>query len=131
MASVGLHLTPPILEAAYELLRATLPFRRWKLPPGEEVAFKVTLTSSYSGATTIAGGFRIELSAHRHGRLSHVITTMAHEMIHVYEGLHGVRSHHGAGFMRAAMLVCRYHGFDPKQFVGLGVVVQPIQGRRK
>lgn len=38
----GLHLTLEMLEGAYEYLRTTPPFRRWKLPPGADIEFHVT-----------------------------------------------------------------------------------------
>ena len=39
---MALRLTPEILEGAYEFLRATPPFRGWRLPHADEVEFVVS-----------------------------------------------------------------------------------------
>ena len=36
-----MKLTPGILEAAYEFLRTTPPFKGWKLPSGVDITFRV------------------------------------------------------------------------------------------
>lgn len=114
----GLHLTPDILRAAYEYLRATPPFRRWKLPPADEVEFHVTRHLDRTGDCETAGGHEpvIRISAALIGWTGSLMTTMAHEMVHVHLDRNGVRAHHGADFRRCAAQVCRHHGFDPKMF---------------
>jgi hypothetical protein len=117
--SEGLHLTPEILRAAYDYLRATPPFNRWKLPPADEVEFHVTRHKDRTGdcETGPAGQEPIiRISATLVGWTSSLMATMAHELIHVYLDRKGVRAHHGAAFRRCAAQVCRRHGFDPKLF---------------
>lgn len=111
-----MRLTPQLLEAAYEFMRCTPPFRRWKLPPGETIKFKVTRSIGSRGYARNAN--EIGVSSRNIGRTEALFMVMAHEMIHVYvfkRGLHG-RSEHGAEFLRCARLVCKHHGFDVKMF---------------
>jgi len=109
----GLHLTPEIIAAAYTYLRSTPPFNRWKLPPAHDIKFKVT--KSMTDAGYCAGseiGISEKCSAHTHSLLS----TMAHEMIHIYLDRRGVKAHHGPEFQRCAKRICDVHGFDSKRY---------------
>ena len=68
----------------------------------------------------IDGGHHVELSAKRHGHLATVVSSMAHEMIHVRQRVHRTETsgvEHNAEFRRDAKLVCRRFGFDIGQFV--------------
>jgi len=112
-----LPLDPAMLGAAYEFLRATPPFRRWKLPPGEAIEFHVTASQGLRGRCVNSGDHQtIEISLRTIGHTHSLMMAMAHEMIHVRDNLAGIRAHHGASFWRGAAQVCRYHGFDPKLF---------------
>ncbi len=113
-----MKLTPAILEAAYDFLRATPPFRRWRLPPGEEVTFKVGLRDDERGYYQWAGSHAIGISAGCIGRTESLVETMAHEMIHLYQYHRGTdtSANHNAEFRRLVELVCRRHGFDPLLF---------------
>ena len=112
-----LPLDPAMLEAAYEYLRATPPFRRWKLPPGEQIEFHVIASRALRGRCVGRGqAHSIAISAGTIGHTDSLMMAMAHEMIHVRDNLAGVRAHHGASFARGAAQVCRFHGFDPKLF---------------
>jgi hypothetical protein len=116
--SDGLHLTPEMLRAAYEYLRTTPPFRRWKLPPADEVEFHVTRHKDRTGDCETSAGHEplIRVSATLVGWTASLLATMAHEMIHVHLDRKKVRAAHGWEFRRAAAQVCRHHGFDPKLF---------------
>ena len=117
VARVKLHLTPEILRAAYEYLRACPPFNRWKLPQADEVEFHVTRHTDRRGdCEATVDGHCVRISAALIGRTSSLMETLAHEMIHVRLDRKGVRSHHGRDFQRCAAQVCRYHGFDLKLF---------------
>lgn len=110
-----LHLTPDLIEAVYELLRATPPFRRWKLPHADDVEFHVIKSGAIDGDCAYDGDrFTIRLSADRHSMLASTIATMAHEMCHMRYPRD--RAHHGKLFKRLAAQVCAVHGFDPKTF---------------
>ena len=114
-----LHLTPEMLEAAYELLRTTPPFKRWRLPPAEEVEFHVTKHLDLRGDCVDAGHAHvIRISGNCHGSLQKLLETMAHEMCHVRQAINDPddRAHHGSVFKKYAAQVCRVHGFDPKAF---------------
>lgn len=114
-----LPLTPEMLRGAYEYLRACPPFRRWKLPPAEEVAFYV------GGSRTNSGEYGYEKGAHwirvsdRHaGHTATLLFILAHEMVHLKQGLRrpGTKLTHDAEFRRLSARVCKLHGFDPKMF---------------
>lgn len=112
-----MHLTPDILEAAYDYMRATPPFRRWKLPPGDEVEFHVTRRREHRGDCQSAHNHHIiRISAFNIGHTDSLMRVMAHEMVHIYCDRKKVRSHHGREFLRAAARVCQLHGFDLKLF---------------
>lgn len=116
----GLTLTPEMLRAAYEFLRATPPFRGWKLPPGGEVRFRVTKWRDKYGEHSIrddGSGETIAMSGRIIGHTTTLMSVMAHEMIHVHMFRCGRKgAMHGPKFQRMAALVCRYHGFDTKAF---------------
>jgi hypothetical protein len=112
-----LPLDPAMLEAAYEYLRTTPPFRRWKLPPGEAIEFHVIANQGLRGRCVDNGAHQtIAISLGTIGHTLSLMMAMAHEMIHVRDNIAGIRAHHGASFRRGAAEVCRYHGFDPKLF---------------
>lgn len=119
-----LHYTPAMLEAAYELLRTTPPFSRWKLPEPDEVEFRVTRRLDYNAQIQLRKDKPpiIEISSRAMSTLPPLIRAMAHEMTHLHEHLCGdMRSDckHGAGYRRRARQVCSHHCFDPMQFGGL------------
>lgn len=113
-----MHLTPDILEATYDWLRALPPFRRWKLPPGEEVEFHVIDTDKQMGDALTRGSYcRIRASSSKIGHLDTLVKLVAHEMCHLRADRQGEEEEeHGPLWRRAADQVCRLHGFDPKEF---------------
>ena len=113
-----LHLTPEILVQAYELLRATPPFKRWKLPHADEVEFRVTQSKDHSGSYQYAGKHIIRISALHHKQLPPLIVTLAHEMCHMHQHLTAPTdtAHHGWRFKKYAALACRHHGIVPETF---------------
>jgi hypothetical protein len=119
---VTLPLTPQMLAAAYEYLRATPPFRRWKLPAAEQVKFCVIRARDRYGDHRHyreSDEHEIRLSLARIGHTQSLIETMAHEMVHAYEHHKNPKRPHGEHsneWRRLAALVCKYHGFDPKSF---------------
>lgn len=125
---MSLHLTPAMLEAAYELLRATPPFNKWRLPEADDVEFHVTIIKNamadyhYSHCLGDPQIHKIRVHAKRHPTLRELLESMAHEMVHIYQ--RGTVDHvvkrrsavHGPKFKRLAAQVCRYHGFDAATF---------------
>lgn len=114
-----LPLSPDVLRAAYDYLNVTEPFRRWNLPDGEDVVFKVLRSRVDCGCYwKTRGRHHIGISAMRTVRTVSLIETMAHEMVHLYEEITGIagKAEHGAAFRHIAAIVCRRHGFDPALF---------------
>lgn len=112
-----IHLTPEILEAAYNLLRATPPFKGWKLPHSDDVEFHVTRHIDRSGDCTNTGkGFTVRISSKYHATLPAVLETMAHEMVHMRQHQFCFPVTHGPRFKRLAKQVCRRHGFSEAVF---------------
>lgn len=115
---MSLPLTPTVLEAAYEFLRALPPFKRWRLPHADEIEFQVTRHADRQGhCKTIGDRHTIAVSERKIGHTASLIELMAHEMVHVHcHRLGDRRAEHSALFRRHAATVCRIHGFDPKTF---------------
>ncbi len=112
-----LPITPDLLEAAYVFLCATPPFKRWGLPPGDEVKFGVTRSRKTQGDHVLHDSTHyIRVSSAKVGHTASLLALMAHEMVHAACDREGVRSEHGAAFKKRARAVCRYHGFDPMEF---------------
>lgn len=114
---MSLGLTPEMLEAAYESLRATRPFKRWGLPPADEVEFRIIDRPDRWGrcGTTKNGTPYIEICA-SHTTVAAMNATLAHEVIHLHLHRTDKRTHHGPRFKALAAEVCKHHGFDPKNF---------------
>jgi hypothetical protein len=115
----GLHLTPDMLEAAYEYLRVSPPFRRWKMPAGDDVGFHVTRDKQVMGKCIKFGNeYTMKISAHAVSRTLGLMELMAHEMVHLHLFISRAKdpTGHGREFKRCAAQVCRHHGFDPKLF---------------
>lgn len=113
-----MRLTPAILAASYEFLRKTPPFDQWKLPPSHSIKFVVTKSLTVQGDHDILPSkkHRVRISGALISHTENLISTMAHEMIHVHLDRRGVKSAHGAEFKSHAKRICSVHGFDPKLF---------------
>lgn len=115
-------ITKARLAAVYEMLRAFPPFTRWKLPPAEMVKFHISRVKSRYAIWWIDSGrtHHIEVSEINHGSMQALVTTMAHEMIHMRQRIAKTetRAEHNAEFHRIAKRVCAIHGFDFLSFMG-------------
>ncbi len=114
-----LFLTPDILCGAYDFMRLTPPFRRWKLPCGEEVEFRVGAPTDLRGwhirSPMLDGHHVVGVSKACIGRVDSLMAVMAHEMIHVRQSERRTETRntiHNAEFRYLARLVCKHHGFD-------------------
>ena len=120
----GLPMTPEILEAAYEYLRLTPPFRGWNLPHADQVMFRVLGAKDRFGhfrgrhrRADLHGASEIAISASLVRSTGVLLATMAHEMIHLHQDENGTaRGHHNPKFHALARKVCRAHGFDVESF---------------
>lgn len=113
-----LHMTPELMEASYELLRAAPPFNRWKLPHPDTLMFRVTNSRDMWGGFNAwtNGDKEIFVSAFFVRSLDELNRTMAHEMVHLRQDMLGRRDSHGPFYQRHAALVCRRHGWDLATF---------------
>ena len=118
---MSLPLTPENLRAAYDFLCTTAPFNKWNLPEGDDVTFKVSRSRTTAALLTYWGD-RTELtvSSALNGHTDTLLSSVAHEMIHLHERQCGIKSTgenaHGRAFRKWAAQVCDAHGFDPKIF---------------
>jgi hypothetical protein len=119
---MALHITPDTIEATYELLRLTPPFRRWKLPHADDVEFHVIenikVYGQYCFDTVDPKKRTIRVSCSTVRSLNKLVETLAHEMCHMREHQLKVRAdvQHGRVFQKLADQVCQHHGFDRGQF---------------
>jgi hypothetical protein len=113
-----MRLTPATLAACYEFLRTTPPFHRWRLPPSEQIAFRIGRETRVRGWHQFGGTHRLSVSEATIVHNASLVAAMAHEMIHVYQAANRLetRGQHNADFRRRARAVCRQHGFDPGLF---------------
>ena len=119
-----MHLTPSMLERAYEYLRSTPPFNGWGLPDADAVEFRVTGWRKCFGCCEVdendGGAPVISVSQFMCGKSGILMETMAHEMCHLHEFATASKlktlPDHGPVFRRLAAAVCRQHGFDPVTF---------------
>jgi hypothetical protein len=115
-----MNVTPAHIKAAYTLLRALPPFKRWRLPPPEALRF--TLLTDVHAHAEFAAGRRhcISINADTHITLLQLTESVAHEMIHLRQELRGwlsVRGDgHNAHFRRMRKQVCHALGFDVQKF---------------
>lgn len=114
-----MHMTPAMLEASYELLRTTPPFRGWRLPPGDEVEFHTINSGKFAADyRPLGGGHIIRINTQWHASIHSLTKTMAHEMTHMHHALRHPKdtAHHGKRFWAFAKTVCRHHGWSVKEF---------------
>lgn len=116
---MGIKITLPTVEAVYELLRTTKPFAGWKLPSSGDIGFAIIRNRKDRGEFYVNNGVPyIGVSDVYHQTLDELMRTVAHEMCHLREQLHGTRKdiHHGAYFNKSADAVCKAHQFDRGAF---------------
>ncbi len=111
-----------MVEAQYELLKLTPPFTRWKLPPADDVIFKITNAKDREAHFVIRTDGtdpEIAVSNHHINTLDQLAQALAHEMVHLYMDLNKINggpTGHGFRFQRLARSVCRHHCWDITRF---------------
>lgn len=100
------------------MLRTTAPFKGWRLPHADEIEFRLTAQPGGLQGECWLNGPRmgIDISVLNHGHLLTMVTTLAHEMVHLYQLKLGRDPDHGAFFLSRAAVVCNRLGLDPKAF---------------
>ena len=115
--------TPELIAAAYDFLRKTPPFSRWKLPPTEEVEFSTlkdphgALFGYHQCNADGQGGHRIRVSEGKVGTIRTLVFVMAHEMIHVAQAIERTttKGEHNRDFHQRKRRVAKLHGYDVKE----------------
>lgn len=110
---MSLKVNEALLRAAYEFVRATDPVFWRKLPPVDEVNFKVMKAKTHYGD---CDGDTIRASSAKHAHSVTLLATVAHEMAHMLDFVEGGDGSHGARFQRYARRICRVNGYDVKAF---------------
>ncbi|MCR4302259.1 MAG: SprT-like domain-containing protein [Sulfuricaulis sp.] len=116
-------MTPHVLAAAYEYLRATSPFKAWKLPHADEVEFAVTERRDCEGDHGVYRYYTnehiITISSYYIKTTPELMVVMAHEMIHERQEIAKTarRGGHNKEFHRLAKRVCKVHGWDSRLFI--------------
>ncbi len=116
-----IKVTPDLIRCAYELLCETEPFIRWNMPPSEDIKFltyKPRDKGEFGCFQTLGPDMWLQVSTKKVGHLLTLLTTVAHEMIHLHQHRTGLEINHGPEFEKWSELVCRHHReFDPKTFI--------------
>lgn len=117
---MSLRLSPDTLAAAYEYLRTTDPFKGWKLPHSDEVAFHVIRASNVFADFGVEedGTPVIRVSTAKNGHTATVLMSVAHEIVHYHQYLAGLDkgSEHNLDFKKKAKRICAVHGWDVAMF---------------
>jgi hypothetical protein len=112
-----LRLTPDILRACYAFVSECPPFDKWNLPDASDITFKVTRDpTAYGHYQQIGCDHIIAVSSRTVGHTITLVKTIAHELVHLHQSLHGLDTEHDAAFKKWGDLVCKIHGFDPNEF---------------
>lgn len=112
------------VEAGYEYLRSTLPFRRWKLPDPDTLRFAVTAQVDRHGHFDDHDGKRpyqtIAISNVHTKTYRDLLEVLGHELVHLklYRDRYRGWEHHGYRFAELAKQACRWHDWNLKHFIG-------------
>ena len=113
-----MKLNPAVLRNLYASLACCYPFTKWKMPLPEEINFVVINDSELMGTylyTDEEFEHTVTVSSARCGHYYTVLTTMAHEMIHMsfYRQKGDKWLQHGKPFRTRCKMVADELGFDP------------------
>lgn len=117
-----LPLTPHMLASAYEYLRTTPPFARWKLPHADEVEFSVTRHRDREGdhcTYKYTDAHVIRASTYYIKTTDALMQVIAHEMLHAlqhYRKTTPKNRGHNAEFKRLSARICAIHGWNRHLF---------------
>jgi hypothetical protein len=105
------------LSHVYDYLCELPPFDRWSLPPSDEIKFRITKSKKKFAQYWIEGGIHhIDVSAKLVGSHIVILSTIAHELIHLHLEEVDACDEHGPNFQVLADVVCQVHGFDRLTF---------------
>lgn len=107
-----------MMASCYELLRIMPPFKNWHLPHESNVRFKHIHAKTFYGDYWKYGPKPRIRTTSLIKTMPMFIETMAHEMVHMHEGVSGRdgEKKHGPEFKRLAKQVCKELGFKYTKF---------------
>jgi predicted SprT family Zn-dependent metalloprotease len=107
--------TDKTIKAMYSLLRQMPPFNMWKLPPASKIKFKVVHDLKFMGEMHMKP-YKMNIGLKHQEHFITILTTVAHEMIHLHLYLEGVKSYnqHRKVFRTKAHQVGTIFGLDRK-----------------
>ena len=108
-------LTTEMLAHAYDYLACQPPFDRWNLQPSEDIQFFVIKRRDrVAHYQLLKGKHSIAMSSKFVGRHETLLSSMAHEMIHLHmaQTCWNRRNPHDATFHAYADAICAHHDFD-------------------
>jgi len=114
---MSLTITPELLAAAYEYLRVSKPFCRWKLPHADEIQFHVIRAKDKHGDYSKNIDHIIRVSESTIGHTDGLMKVLAHEIIHLHQCELGDSANHNPEFTKCAKSICKEHGWSLKDFV--------------
>ena len=120
---MSLALTPHLAAAVYDCLREFPPFKRMKLPPADEVEFRIVADKTLHGwhnSTRKKGQHIIAISAGGVGQFATLVRITGHEMIHLYQYISKTttaNTEHNAQFNRVSKRACKLFDWDYAAFL--------------
>lgn len=115
----GLLNNPIITEKSvrdiYKLLKSLPPFNTWKLPSDKQIVFKVIEKYNCMGEMHMKP-FKMVIGANHHDHFETLVTTIAHEMVHLKLYIDKDKSYrrHGVAFRALTAEIGSIFGFDRK-----------------
>ena len=114
-----MRLTPEVVRNLYASLYCCYPFTQWKMPLPEEIEFIVTSDPELMGTYLYDTGddkyeHTVTISSGRCGHYYTMLTTLAHEMVHMsFHRQKGDKwAHHGKSFRDRCLKVAHELGLD-------------------
>jgi hypothetical protein len=114
-----MRLNSEVVKHLYASLYCCYPFTKWKMPLPDEIEFIVTPDPEVMGTYLYDTGedyeHTITISSGRCGHYYTMLTTLAHEMVHMsFHWQEGNKwTQHGKAFRTRCKIVANELGFDP------------------
>lgn len=109
-------ITDKTIKSMYSLLRSMPPFNQWNLPPSYKIKFKVVHDLPLLGHLHVYPKLKMEIGTKHQEHFESVLTTVAHEMVHLSLYLEGCGSYHQhrKPFRERTAQIGDLYGFDKK-----------------
>ncbi len=114
----GLHITPELVIASYDLCRLSAPIRSWRLPHPDQLQFTILTTRDRFAHFKASSDGRHEMafSTAMIGTLDTLNRAMLHELCHLQAYRLEKSTGHGRCWKALRNRVCLHHHLDPKCF---------------